>query len=236
MQPTTICGLIPAYNAESTLKEVIEGTRKHLAKIIVVNDGSFDRTGSVAAACGVPVVTNLNNMGKGASLQGGFDFINKHYPECEAILTLDADGQHLPSEIPSLLEAYVIENADLVIGARDRDPEKMPRSRAFGNWMGAKFVSLAAGRKLPDTQSGFRIYRRSYLQRIELTTRYFDTESELIIAYARRKAKIISVPIQTIYNKENYKTHFRTVVDFLRIGKVVLKGLFSRMLFWKKYK
>jgi glycosyltransferase involved in cell wall biosynthesis len=218
--------LIPAYNESPTLGGVIERSRPFCGNILVVDDGSSDTTSSVAQAAGGVVLRHQGNRGKGEALKTGFSWLLAK--GCKAVITMDGDGQHDPSEIPKFAERYHRVRgkgfADvLIVGARER--RKMPRYRAVPNRIGEALISLAARRHILDTQSGYRLYSRGVLEGVSCRSSGFDMETEILIKAARKGVKIEEIPVTTIY-QENYRTHFRPVADFYRISIMVLRNLF----------
>lgn len=221
--------LIPANNEGRSIGAVISGCRAYCRNILVVDDGSNDSTGRIAAAAGAQVIRHDSNKGKGAALRTGFRMLLDR--GCRVVITLDADGQHDPREIPRFLSSYERIAAEekrevIVIGSRIRGKERIPLYRAVPHRIGEFFISLAARRHIPDTQSGYRLYTRGILEAIECSAKRFDMEAEILIKASRKGVRIEQIPIEAIY-RENYTTHFRPVVDFYRISIMVLKNLFK---------
>jgi glycosyltransferase involved in cell wall biosynthesis len=214
-----LCCIIPAYNEESTIASVIEGCRKYINQVAVVDDGSTDGTPVEAEKAGANIIRHKRNLGKGAALRSGFD----HALEggFDAVITLDADGQHDPEEIPKFMDAYVRGSGDIIIGSRLRNRKDIPLVRYLSNTVGVFFISRAAGQHIQDTQSGFRLYWREAM-RLPLVSTGFEAESEILIRAARAGHKISSLPIRAIY-PSGHKSHIKPVKDFIRICTVVLK-------------
>ncbi|MFH1758888.1 MAG: glycosyltransferase family 2 protein, partial [Pseudomonadota bacterium] len=156
MENSNIYALIPAFNAESSLGEVIDRTKKFVQHVIVVNDGSTDQTGEVARSHGVELITIPSNRGKGYALRLGFAHALSN--GCDAILTLDADGQHDPADIPNFLSAHDQDSGAILIGSRMAQADRFPRQRYYSNRTAVFFISKALGQHLEDTQCGFRLY------------------------------------------------------------------------------
>jgi len=227
MSTERIWALIPALNAARWLGDVIERCRAHCRNVVVVDDGSTDGTVSVAKRHGAWTVSHRRNFGKGEALKTGFRWLEDQ--DCAATITLDADGQHDPGDIPRFLRCYeglIGEGCRdfIIIGARLRRRERMPLYRAIPNRVGEFFISLAARRHITDTQSGYRLYTREIMQGIRCGARGFDMEAEMLIKASRRGARIEEIPIEAIYG-ENYHTHFRPVLDFYHISIVVLRNI-----------
>lgn len=214
VQRPRVLALIPAYNAAAYVAEVVGVARTHLP-VLVVDDGSRDDTGRVAEAAGAAVVRQEPNQGKGAALQHGFRWaLEQGY---DAILTLDADGQHDPAEIPSFLACYDTTGADLIIGARDFS--QMPPVRRFANTVGRWSFSWAMGQPIRDNQSGYRLHsRRLVLAVLGSGELGYEFEMDMIITAVRQAFRIEWVPIRTIYAGE--ESHIRPVshvVNFFRM-------------------
>ncbi len=215
-----ICCLIPAFNEEKRIAEVVRGVREHIADVIVVDDGSNDATVERAEGSGAVVIRHGSNRGKGMALRTGFNHVlGQSY---SAVITLDGDGQHAPEEIATFLSAFDADAGDIIIGSRLWDRAAIPRYRYIPNQIGIFCISKAAGCRIADTQSGFRLYRREVLERIVLGTTGFETETEALIRAGKAGFRIHSVPVSAIYHRD-YKTNFRPVRDFYRISILFLK-------------
>lgn len=215
--------LIPAFNEAGHIDGVIRGVAGQIpsSNILVIDDGSSDSTVSEAEATGVEVVSNPENLGKGATLLKGFGLMAEK-AGIEAVFTLDADGQHDPEEMASFISAFRDKKADIVIGSRMADTKGMPPLRRFTNRFTSAIISLRAGVRIEDTQSGYRLNRLSMMNKLHLVTRNFDLESEILIKAARLGAVIISVPIATIYGEE--KSKINPLVDTWRFVKLVFRS------------
>jgi glycosyltransferase involved in cell wall biosynthesis len=219
-----ICVLIPAYNAQWTLGSVLKKIRVLEIDTIVVDDGSLDETKKIASANGVPLLEHPFNRGKGAALRTGFQYIlQKDY---EVVITLDADGQHDPSEIPSLLKIFRSVNPDILIVSRAAEFGKMTFLRRFWNRLGVKAVARLCHSDITDSQSGFRLIRADVLRKIDLSTYRFETELELLIKACKKGFSVLSVPINTQKVNGTGSSHFRPVVDTWSVCKLFLRSLF----------
>ncbi|MCX6121967.1 MAG: glycosyltransferase family 2 protein [Ignavibacteriales bacterium] len=215
----TIAILIPAFNAEWSLAELVRRVRTAIGEvqIVVVDDGSTDQTHEGAASVGAVVLRHEKNRGKGAALQTGFDYFNKQ-TGIEFIITMDADLQHQPEEVPKFLLVQQKTNADIVIGWREKIGTRMPIHRKISNTITSALVGLRTGVKIKDSQCGFRLMRRSVIDCIKLETTGYEAETEFLIKAARRGFKLEFVPVQTIYGVEkSYMTHWTTTVNFIKV-------------------
>ncbi len=214
-QPQAVLALIPAWNEAERIRPIIEGAGAYLP-VLVVDDGSTDRTAEVARAAGAWVIRHPQNRGKGAALKTGFAWALEH--GYDAVLTLDADGQHDPTEIPKLLAALEAGEGELIIG--ERDFSQMPWPRWWSTPLGAWLLSLALGQKVTDNQSGYRVMTRRLLEKLQLSSTGFEMEVEMIAEAVRLGYPIGWVPIRTIYGIDK-PSYFHPVKDTLRFLRMV---------------
>lgn len=210
----SILALIPAYNEEIHIGDVVTGALAHLP-VLVVDDGSTDETARRAEAAGASVLRQIPNQGKGAAMKAGFRWaIEEDY---EAVITLDADGQHDPAELPSFLQAYQAGCADLIIGARDFS--QMPPIRRLANTLGRWLFSWAIGRPVHDNQSGYRLISRRLLEVMQASEEQgFQFEVEMIVVCVQRGFRLAWTPIRTIYAGESSHINpWQHTVEFLRL-------------------
>jgi glycosyltransferase involved in cell wall biosynthesis len=219
-----LLAVIPALNAERTIGDVVRKAREQLQDVIVIDDGSADRTGEIARSEGADVLRHEVNRGKGASLKTGFAYAREH--GCDAVITLDADGQHLPSEIPKIIQAWQESGADLVIGGRAHLFQQMLPRRRFANRFSTWAIAKAAGVRVNDSQSGFRLYSARVMREIELRTDGFDMESEVIIRAGVRKMRIVVTPIDLGFIDGLSTSHYRPLGDTLRIAWTAFRARF----------
>jgi glycosyltransferase involved in cell wall biosynthesis len=210
-----IVALIPGYNEAPRIGGVIRATLEHLP-VVVVDDGSSDGTADVAREAGATVIEQRPNQGKGAALRAGF----RHAIDtgADAILTLDADGQHDPREIPRFVEAAAAAPPpDLVVGRRNF--RAMPPVRRLSNELGRIAFSWAVGEQIPDNQSGYRLVSRRLAEATLASDEHgFAFEVEQITTCIRMGGAIAWVPIRTIYAGE--PSHIRPLAhlrEFVRI-------------------
>ncbi len=219
-----VCILIPAYNAQETLGFVLKKSEPLKIDTIVVNDGSSDGTGRVASASGAQLLQHPANLGKGAALQTGFQYILKK--DYQVVITLDADGQHDPSEIPFLLKIFQNVQPDILIASRAAEFAKMTFLRRFWNRLGVKAVARRCHADITDSQSGFRLIRTDVLREIDLSTSRFEAELELLIKACKKGFGVLSIPIAAGQVDGTRSSHFRPVVDTWLVCKVFLRNLF----------
>jgi glycosyltransferase involved in cell wall biosynthesis len=210
----SILALIPAYNEASHVADVVTGALAHLP-VLVIDDGSTDDTAAQAETAGASVLRQMPNQGKGAALKASFHWaIEAGY---EAVVTLDADGQHDPTELPQFLQAYQVRRADLIIGTRDFS--QMPPVRRLANTLGRWFFSWAIGQPVSDNQSGYRLISRRLLEAmLGSSEQGFQFEVEMIVVCVQRGFSLEWVPIRTIYAGEtSHINPWRQVVEFTRM-------------------
>ena len=215
-----IAATIPAYEAASSVGDVVRRTLAVLEDLLVVDDGSCDETAAEARKAGAEVHVLPRNAGKGVALHAAFAILLSR--GFDAVVTLDADGQHLPEEIPRLLEAR--EGADLVLGTRAHLFADMSALRRASNRLSSFAISALAGRRLPDIQTGFRLYTRRLLESTGFPEHRFDAESAVVVRAARRGLVLRLVPIRLGFADGRVTSHYRPVVDSLRIARAVVRA------------
>lgn len=207
--------VIPAYQAGRTIGPLIVQIRKMGLPVIVIDDASIDGTAREAEDAGASVIRLRANGGKGSALRKGIRAALSG--ECGWVLTMDADGQHLPEEIPLFLRRAQEEGADLLIGDRMGRPRGMPLDRWVTNFCMSRIISRVAGQSVPDTQCGFRMIRRRVLERVPLSSDRFEVESELVIRAAWAGFRIASVPVSSVYRMQiSFIRPLRDTVLFFR--------------------
>lgn len=219
-----LIAIIPCYNEEKNIKNVIEKTRQYVDKIIVIDDGSKDRTSEEAEKCGAVVYRNNENLGKADAMKIGFTLALES--GADLILTIDGDGQHNPHEIPKFVDK-IGQGYDLVVGARRFEPEHMPGVRIFANSFSSFVSSLACRTKILDSQSGYRLIKKDLVQKVKFESKRYELETEMLIKGARCGFKIGFIPIDTIYRVEA-KSKVHQIMDPLRFLLLVLKLSFWR--------
>lgn len=217
--------VIPAYNAENTIARVIHGCVAQMPRenIIVVDDGSSDRTRSLVEQSGATIIVHQTNRGKGAGLRSGFSASLKY--GCDGVITLDADLQHDPASIPDFLEAAETNPEwGIIIGTRWRSGSKMPWDRRLSNKWTSIMLSLRTGQKISDSQSGYRFIRRDVIENVITKENGFMAETEILIRASMKGYKIGSLDIPTIYAGEG--SHINKFKDSFKFISLYLRSMF----------
>lgn len=224
MSPTAgaiprICVLIPAYNEAAHIERVCREVRALIPDVVVIDDGSRDRTAELATATGVKVLRQPVNLGKGAVLNVGFAYARAH--GFDAVITMDADGQHLAAEVPKFIETYRRTRIPVLIGNRIGDLRAMPAARRYTNRLMSWLLSRVMRQYIADTQCGFRLYRCDTLQLVTTGSQRFAAESEILLSFAHRGIRMDSVRVSTVYADEQSKIN--PLPDTWRFFKMLWK-------------
>lgn len=218
-----IIAIIPAYNESKHIAEVLSEltVNPKLSQVLVVDDGSSDNTSEISKSSGAAVITKNPNQGKGAAINTGIQYAIEN--NFDAAIFMDGDAQHDPAEIDSFIDHYEKYKSDCIIGNRLNDYQTMPIVRYLTNKLLSALISIAARTNVSDSQCGYRLVSVKALKEIELTTNRFDTESEMIVKLGRKKFKIDSVKVKTIYGEET--SHINPFIDTLRFIKFIAKHI-----------
>ncbi|MBD3315329.1 MAG: glycosyltransferase [Chitinivibrionales bacterium] len=219
--PSNVFVLIPAYNSAQLLADYLPDLLETVlaAHVCVVDDGSADETTVVCREHEVCCLVNTTNMGKGAALKRGFEFLRNR--GAEWILTMDADGQHSIQDIPGFIATMKLyPDAGLIIGARRMHWSSMPVARIISNRLTSLILSLFTGCRIYDSQSGYRLYSRRLLDSVSLEYSRFEMESEIILKACRSGFDIRFVSVQTLYFHTH--SHISHIIDTVRWIKAVL--------------
>jgi glycosyltransferase involved in cell wall biosynthesis len=210
------CVLIPCYNEALAIGAVIESVLALGVPMIVIDDGSDDRTPQIVGALAVTLLRHATRRGKGEALRHGFrEALRQGY---DAVLTMDGDGQHQASDIPHIVAAAAFHRGDVVIGARLLDRTQQPIGRRRANAVADWGISWACGQPVTDTQSGQRWYPRAALDLVDLPAQHFVFEAAILIAASRElKLAVVSVPIASRYHHGFRRSYFKPVRDVTRI-------------------
>ena len=211
-----VCVIVPTYNNEKTLKRVLDSVLPYTSNIIIVNDGSTDTTASILKDYSQLVqIHHVKNSGKGVALRNGFKKaieLNYNYA-----ITIDSDGQHFASDIPSFIDNIEKEPNSLLIGSRNMTTDDIPKKSSFGNKFSNFWFWFETGIKLEDTQSGYRLYPLQLIPKKYFTTK-FELEIEIIVRSAWKGIPVKNIPIQVLYDPTERVSHFRPFQDFTRIS------------------
>ena len=243
LKESNTCVIIPTYNNERTLeriiKEVLEVTQSF--DIIIINDGSTDNSKSILNKFRniVTIAEYEKNKGKGFALRTGFKIaIGKGFKNA---ISIDSDGQHFPSDIPAILKEAANCEHTVIMGSRNMEQEGIPSKSSFGNKFSNFWFWVETSYKLPDTQTGFRLYPLGPISKMKLYTNKFELEIELIVRMAWRGVKFKAVPIHVHYDFTDRVSHFRPFKDFTRISIlntvfviICFVYIYPRLIFSKK--
>jgi len=219
MNHPNICVIIPTYNNAHTLAQVIDYVLEYLPTVIVVNDGSTDDTRKIIKEYEgkIEVINYEKNRGKGFALARGFDRAEElGYTHA---ITIDSDGQHFAGDIPKFVKAACENSNGLIVGSRNLAQDNMPRKNTFANKFSNFWFTVQTGRRLSDTQTGYRLYPLKKMKRLRPISSRYEAELEILVRCAWRNIAITSIPINVFYAPDGERvTHFRPGIDFIRIS------------------
>jgi glycosyltransferase involved in cell wall biosynthesis len=204
--------VIPAFNEGPAIAAVVEGVRRLVDRVIVVDDGSIDGTAERARAAGADVIAHETNRGKGQAVRTGLARVFEG--PFTHLLLLDGDMQHLPEEARSLLAEAERSGVEVVVGERRFERERMPASRYHANRIGSRVLSWFVGVPVRDTQCGFRVFRVDALRPLRLTATGYEIETEMLVKVVRRGGRVAGVPVTAVYAGQ--KSKLRPVPDTTR--------------------
>ena len=212
------CVVIPTYNNENTLQKVIDDISNYTENIIVINDGSTDGTeGILEQNNHIVSISYLKNKGKGYAIKQAFKKATElgyHYA-----ITIDADGQHFASDLPAFIKKLGNYRDAIFVGSRGLEHENMAASSSFANKFSNFWLFVETGHKLPDTQSGYRLYPLEKMKKIHFWTKRYEFEVEVLVRSLWRGIKVVPVPVSVYYSPEAERvSHFRPFRDFFRIS------------------
>ena len=211
----TVAALIPAYDEEKHIGDVVTRTLKELDHVLVVDDGSKDATAARARAAGAQVLAHEQNLGKGECIKHGLGYwLERGFAH---VVILDADGQHLPEEINRFIAATA-GGEELLVGTRMNDLRQMPIVRRIVNRYMSRKISRLCGQHIPDTQCGFRMLHAAVIPHLLEGTERFEYETEMLINLSRKGFRVGSVPISTVYSDEVSSIHpIRDTIRFFKL-------------------
>jgi len=216
--------LIAAYNEGNQIGQLVRMLKQMKFVPIVVDDGSQDNTAKEAETNGANVIRHKKNLGKGASLKTGINYILKE--DYDAVLIMDGDAQHSPNDVHKFIDLADKQPNAVIIGNRMGNAKNMPVDRKLTNMFMSFIVSLICGQRIPDSQCGFRLMKREFLKGIKIESARFEVESEILIKASRARIKILSVPIETLYGEE--ASQINPFVDTIRFIVFILKFPFMK--------
>jgi len=216
------CVCIPAFQAAGVLASTLADVKQQIGaeNLFIADDGSTDESSSIARAADVQVLRWEENRGKGAVLASAFErLLQMGY---QWVITLDADSQHSPKDLPAFLEAQVSEQTGVIAGRRQFHGQNMPRARIFSNTVSSWLVSKVAGERVHDSQCGYRAYNLALTDAGAFPSAgRFEWESEVLIRAVKKGFHILEVPVCTIYDHEEGSSHIRAFRDTLRFLKML---------------
>jgi glycosyltransferase involved in cell wall biosynthesis len=212
-----ICVIVPTFNNGTTIETILNDLLQYTDQVLVVNDGSTDNTKEVLSQLPVEVVGYEKNQGKGWAIRQGF----KRATELgyDYAITIDSDGQHFAEDLAAFTEALLAHPNAIIIGARNMEQHSVPGKSSFGNKFSNFWFWFETGLRLPDTQSGYRLYPIKSLKNFSFCTRKYEFEIEVLVRVAWSGIEVVSVPVKVFYpEKEKRISHFRPFWDFFRIS------------------
>ena len=217
--------LIPAYEPDGCLIDIVNELNENRFTVIIVNDGSSASCAEIfgAVSGNAEVIVHVHNHGKGKALRTGLEYIQRNYIPPYAVVTLDADGQHSIKDAIKVIDEACEMPGNLVIGSRDFKG-RVPMRSLIGNTLTRFVFRVSAGRGVRDTQTGLRAFSHRHIERmLSISGERYEYEMNVLMDYAKSGENIIEVPIETIYRDDNSSSHFDTVRDSYRIYKEILK-------------
>lgn len=218
-----IVAILPAYNQEKNIANLIREVKQHVSETIVVSDGSTDRTAEIAAESGAIVPDPCNKRGKGNAIIRGIDVSKSLKPD--VILLMDSDGQHNPEEIPKLLKPVIKDEADLVIGSRFLGILRTSNINKVGNCLLNLLHFLLTFKWVSDAESGYRVFKAEKIYGLNLTALRYEIESDALLEAIDKKLRIKEVPITIVKEEKGI-----TLLDGLRIGMFIILKKFRFIL------
>lgn len=226
------CAVIPARNEVRTIRAVVQGALACVDQVVVIDDGSDDGTGEALDGLAASIIRHPQSGGKAAALASGFQQALEL--GADWVVTLDGDGQHDPADIPRLLEAARACPGHLVLGARLRQRHRQPGIRKFANRFADFWISWASGQRVPDSQTGFRVYPRGLIESVQPSTARrhgFVFETAMLIDGARRGFPCVAVAIDSVYNDDARPSYFKPGKDVWEIFWFVWWRILLRALY-----
>ena len=215
--------IVPAYNEEQKIGEVVRSLHAYADHVLVVDDGSSDRSGVIASEAGASVITHVMNRGLGAALGTGISEALRR--GADAVVTFDADGQHRAEDVPRMIAPIESGEADVVIGCRTDDRSRMPAKRRFANWCGNALTYVLFGIWVKDSQSGLRAFSRYAGDTMELRCDRMEVSSEIIKEIKRNGFRLAEIPIVPIYTEYSLSKGQSFIVGLQTAGKLFTRRI-----------
>lgn len=213
--------VVPAWNEAQAIGEVLDGLLPRVDAVIVVDDGSTDRTADIAAARGARVVRHVLNRGLGAAIATGIRAALAQ--GADIVLTFDADGQHRSDDVPAVLAPIKDGKADVVIGSRMLTKEGMPFLRRVANRIGNAVTAVLFGARVSDSQSGLRAFSRAAAEKIQIRTDRMEVSSEIVAEIFRHRLRLAEVPVATVYTRYSLSKGQSFVMGLKTLGRLILR-------------
>jgi len=219
----TLAVVVPAYNEEKTVGQVVRSLRPAADRVLVVDDGSTDGTAAAARSAGAEVIGHFMNRGLGAAL--GTGIAAAVLAGADIVVTFDADGQHRVEDIPRLVEPIRSGKADAAIGCRTAERGRMPASRRLANWIGNALTFVLFGLWVRDSQSGLRAFSRRAAGQLEIKTDRMEVSSEIVKEIKRHAWRLAEVPIVPVYTDYSLSKGQGFLVGLKTAGRLLLNRL-----------
>lgn len=217
--------VIPTYNEAKSIEHIVRDLKSRDFRVVVVDDGSRDHTIIGANRCGAELVVHSKNVGKGRCIREGLEYSLDN--GCDIVVTMDGDGQHDLRELNKFIDEYSKTGADIVLGNRMHKPKKMPFVRRCTNVFMSFVISFILGRRIEDSQCGYRLISRNAIEKMSLKTTKYEIESEMLIEAKRHNLTISSVDINSIYQGESSQINpFFDTIRFIRL--IVYESIWRR--------
>ncbi|MDP6685368.1 MAG: glycosyltransferase family 2 protein [Candidatus Omnitrophota bacterium] len=216
--------VVPTFNESYTIGSIVKALRLRDFRVVVVDDGSLDHTIVDANKFGAELIVHSKNQGKGRCIREGIYYALEN--GCDAVITMDGDGQHDLRDIDKFIDEYKEKGSDIIIGNRMHNPKQMPFIRLWTNRFMSFVISRIVGKRIEDSQSGYRLLSRRAIEKMKLRTRKYEIDSEILFEARRHDLSISSVEIDSIYQGES--SQINPFFDTIRFIKLVIYGAFRK--------
>ncbi|OGC82118.1 MAG: hypothetical protein A2V81_03140 [Candidatus Abawacabacteria bacterium RBG_16_42_10] len=215
--------VIPAYNEANHIADIVQAVLPHVEEVVVIDDGSSDNTSERALAAGATVLTHVINCGAGAATQTGLSYALDN--GADYVVTFDGDGQHDPKDIPGMLEFIQKEQKDVVLGSRFLKKNDIPKLRLWANKIANTITFFLSGIAISDSQSGFKVFSRHALPRINITANGFEFCTEIIRTIANENLSYTEYPISVYYSEESMAKGQNFSTGVVTVFKLIVRSL-----------